>query len=240
VTAAPAARPARDDLSVLLELVPLAGRDVLDVGCGVGTLTRELAAAGARAVGMEISPERAEAAAAQDAGGVATYVAGRAEALPLGYATLDAVVYMRSLHHVPGELMDAALAEARRVLRPGGVVFVAEPLTEGTLFALLRRIDDETEVRGLAQAAIARAADAGFERTATVEYDRRMRFADVAAVRRLVVGVDPARADAFDAAIGAVERDFVQLGEPDGDGGRWFRQPMRADVLRPADRIDSR
>ncbi|UGS35560.1 class I SAM-dependent methyltransferase [Capillimicrobium parvum] len=233
------ARPDRDDLSVLLELAAPAGRDVLDVGCGLGTLTRELAAAGARAIGMEISPERAEAAAAQDAAGVATYVAGRAEALPLGDATMDAVVFMRSLHHVPGELMDAALAEARRVLRPGGVVYLAEPLTEGALFALIRRVDDETKVRELAQAAIARADGAGFERAATVEYDRRMRLADVAAVRRLVVGVDPARAAAFDASVDEIARDFEALGEPDGDGGgRWFGQPMRADLLlvRPAAR----
>jgi SAM-dependent methyltransferase len=232
-------RPARDDLSVLLELVAPAGRDVLDVGCGVGALTRELAAAGAQAVGMEISEERRDAAAASDPEAIARYVAGRAEALPLDDATMDAVVFMRSLHHVPAELMGPALAESRRVVRPGGVVYVAEPLTEGTLFALIRRIDDETEVRDSAQAAIARAEAFGLEHAATVEYDRRMRFADVAAVRRLVVGVDPARASAFDASVGEIERDFTALGEPDGDGGgRWFNQPMRADLLRvsPASR----
>jgi SAM-dependent methyltransferase len=223
-------RPPREDLSVLVELVPLAGRDVLDVGCGTGTLTRALAAAGARAVGMEITEERRDAAAAADPDAVARYVAGRAEALPLDAASLDAVVFMRSLHHVPVELMGAALAEARRVLRPGGVVHVAEPLVEGSLFELLRRVDDETEVRTAAQAAVAGAP--GFERAATVEYDRRMRFADFAALRRVVVGVDPARAPEFDAAADELAVTFAGLGEPDGEGGRWLNQPMRVDVLR--------
>jgi len=229
----PADRPERDDLSVLLDLLSSAGRDVLDVGCGSGVLTRQLAAAGARAVGMEISQQRRDAAAAQDPDGVARYVAGRAEALPLDDATMDAVVFMRSLHHVPLPLMTAALGEARRVLRPGGVVYVAEPLAEGELFALVRRIDDETEVRRLAQEAVGRAGEARLERVTTVEHEQAIVFDDLAALRRLVVGVDPARAGAFDAAAGELAADFARLGRPAGAGGaRRFGQPMRVDLLR--------
>jgi ubiquinone/menaquinone biosynthesis C-methylase UbiE len=224
-------RPVRDDLPVLCELVPPAGRDVLDVGCGQGELTRALAAEGARAVGMEISEERRDAARARDPGGAARYVAGRAEALPLDASSMDVVVFMRSLHHVPAELMGAALAEARRVLRPGGFVYVAEPLTDGPMFALVRRVDDETEVRAQAQAALERAPEVGLERVRTVEYEVSRSFPDLAALRRVIVGADPGRADAFDAAAEDLARDFAALGEPDGAGGRRLSQPMRVDLL---------
>src|SRR5690606_22164247 len=104
-----------------------------------------------------------------------------------------------------------------------------------TLFALLRDVDDETEVRAAARAAVARAAAAGLERAATVEYDRRMRLADVAALRRLVVGVDPARAPAFDAMADELAVAFEAVAEPDPESGaRWLTQPMRVDLLRAA------
>ena len=48
-------------------------------------------------------------------------------------------------------------------------VWIAEPLPEGDFFELLKPIDDETEVRAKAQAAIS--AQTGFDRVETIEYD---------------------------------------------------------------------
>ena len=67
--------------------------------------------------------------------------------------------------------LTTALAEARRVMRPDGAVYVAEPLAEGDFFALTSFVEDEVEVRAAAQAALAGAARAGLERARTVEYD---------------------------------------------------------------------
>ena len=44
------------------------------------------------------------------------------------------------------------------MIRPGGAVYVAEPLAEGNFFELTRMVDDETEVRAAAQAALAKAS----------------------------------------------------------------------------------
>jgi SAM-dependent methyltransferase len=166
----------------------------------------------------------------------ARYLVGRAEVLPLDDASVDVVVFMRSLHHVPCEQLPGALREAARVLRPGGLVYVAEPLTEGAFFELVSMIEDEREARLAAQRALDQAALARLERLATVEYDVRLEIASVDALRTRVVSVDRSRAAAFDACRAELQQALSRLGEPCGPAGaRCFLQPMRADVLRVAD-----
>jgi hypothetical protein len=209
---------ARADIDVLADLVPLPGREVVDVGCGDGRLVRALAARGASAVGVEVSEEAVERA--RD--GEHRYLVGSADALPLGDASVDACLLMRSLHHVPRERMGAALAECARVLRPGGVAYVAEPLSRGAFNAVLALVDDEREVRELAQAAIAATTALGHERT--VEYDAPLRLQSFEAFRRMVVSADPARSERFAALEPELRERFAAL-RPDSS-------PMRADLLR--------
>ncbi len=218
------------DVAVLDRLVQLVGRDVLDVGCGAGALVRELAARGARAVGLETSERQLGDARSH---GIGRFVVGRAEELPLPEHSLDAVLFMRSLHHVPEAAMLPALADARRVLRPGGVVYVAEPLAEGDYFELVRIVDDETEVRAAAQRAVADCARAGLERVQTLEYEVGAVSTGIGRLRKRIVDVDPERGAVFDAHEGELAAAFARLGD-ERDGGRWFTQPMRADLLQPA------
>lgn len=228
------ARETCTDLDVLERVVAPAGKDVVDVGCGAGALVRALTARGARVVGVEISPAQLAAAVAADDGAGARYAVGRGEALPLGDASVDVVVFMRTLHHVPVDEMLAALAQARRVVREGGAVYVVEPLPEGDFFDLVSLVEDEREVRARAQAALEDCARAGLQRTVTVEYDVRMRVAGVAGLRARTVSVDPERAPLFDARRDALAEAFARLGEPgETEPERVFTQPMRADVLTP-------
>ena len=227
-------REVTTDLAMLERLAPTRGKDVVDVGCGGGALVRELARAGARVIGVEISREQLAAAVARDPDGRSRYLVGRAEALPLGDDSTDVVLYLRSLHHVaPGELM-TALREARRVLRPGGAVYVAEPLAEGDFFELVSLVENEVEARGAAQGALDDAPAAGLQRVRTVDYDVRVCIADLAGLRARIVSVDPARADRFDDRAPELAEAFGRLGEAgERAGERCFLQPMRADVLIP-------
>jgi SAM-dependent methyltransferase len=223
------------DLAMLERLVPPAGRDVVDVGCGGGALVRALTERGARVTGVEISESQLAAAIEQDPGRGARYLVGRAERLPLDDSSVDIAVFMRSLHHVPGADLDAALGEARRVIRPGGAVYVAEPLAEGSFFELTRMVDDETEVRGAAQAALSRAADAGLDRATTVDYDAPLSVVGLPGLRGRIVAADPRRAERFDELAGELTEALERLGEPGERAGELrFLHPMRADVLRPA------
>lgn len=134
------------DLVVLERLAEPAGRDVVDIGCGGGALVRALTALGARVTGVETSEQQLAPARASGGGSGARYLVGRAQQLPLEDGSVDVAVFMRSLHHVPPDAMLPALREARRVLRPDGVVFVAEPLPEGEFFELTTLVEDERVV----------------------------------------------------------------------------------------------
>ena len=111
-------------------LDPKPGERILDLGCGDGQLTQRLAATGARVQGVDASAPMVAAARAR---GVVVDEA-RAESLPYGNGTFDAVFSNAALHWVRGQ--DAMLAEVHRVLRPGGR-FVAEMGGHGNVAAIL-------------------------------------------------------------------------------------------------------
>jgi len=107
-------------LPAFLELVPAPGRRTLDVGCGEGTVARELAALG-HAVGLDVSPSLV--ALAREAAPDADFVVGDATALPFEDGAFDLVLAVNVLMNVDD--LDAAVAEAARVLAPGGRLCVS-------------------------------------------------------------------------------------------------------------------
>ena len=94
------------------------GVRVLDVGCGPGQLTAELASRGAAVAAVD--PSQAFVAACAGAVPEADVRAGSADALPWADATFDAVLSQLVLNFVPDP--DAAVRELARVTRPGGTV----------------------------------------------------------------------------------------------------------------------
>jgi SAM-dependent methyltransferase len=114
------------------ELVPPPGRHALEVGCGEGRVCRDLAARGHRVVGLDASPTLLGLAAEADPEG--EYVLGDAAALPFEDGAFDLVVAFNSLMDVQD--MPAAVAEAARVLEPGGrfCVCVTHPIADAGSF----------------------------------------------------------------------------------------------------------
>lgn len=111
----------------------LAGRRVLDIGCGDGALTGKLAAGGAIVTGIDADPEMVAAAKAAP---TATIMVAEAEHLPFAEDSFDIVVANTVLCLVGDRR--AALAEAVRVLRSGGRLVLGE-LGRWSLWAAKRR-----------------------------------------------------------------------------------------------------
>jgi len=105
----------------LAEVLGAGRRDVLDVGCGAGYLANDLAARGHRVTGIDLSADALAVARGHDRTRSVDYVVGDACALPFGEARFDAVCAMDLLEHVTAP--DRVIAEAARVVRPGGLVF---------------------------------------------------------------------------------------------------------------------
>jgi SAM-dependent methyltransferase len=112
-----------------LELVPPPGRLTLDVGCGEGRLTRDLAGLGHQVIGIDGSPSLIEAAREADPGG--EYVLADAAQLPFPDGHADLVVAFMSLMDVDD--MSGAVRELARVLEPGGrlALAVVHPINSG-------------------------------------------------------------------------------------------------------------
>ncbi|RSM57099.1 SAM-dependent methyltransferase [Amycolatopsis sp. WAC 01376] len=118
--ALPGAAELRARTYELLRLEP--GSAVLDVGCGAGLAVSELSSRGFRAVGVDLSTEMIEEAHRRSPG--SEFLVGDAYALPVdgGFAGYRADKVFHELAEP-----ERALAEARRVLAPGGRIVVSGP-----------------------------------------------------------------------------------------------------------------
>ncbi len=105
---------------------------VLDAGCGCGYGTHHLAISGAEwATGVDVAPEAIEYAQRHYSAANLDYRKMDVTALDFPAATFDAVVCLEVFEHVPDQ--HALLAEARRVLKPGGRIIVSTP--NGRIFS---------------------------------------------------------------------------------------------------------
>jgi SAM-dependent methyltransferase len=101
---------------------------VLEIGCGTGSLTVRLAQAlpAASIVGLDPDAGALARARAKDPGSRIEWCAGSAVQAPLPDRSFDRVVASLLLHHLTTAEKRAALAEAHRVLRPGGRLHIAD------------------------------------------------------------------------------------------------------------------
>jgi 2-polyprenyl-3-methyl-5-hydroxy-6-metoxy-1,4-benzoquinol methylase len=107
----------------------LAGKRVLEIGCGSGTLSTYLAMRGADVVGIDVSEGMLalgrRRAAANDVSSKVSFRASPIETLDMPDDHFDVVVANQVLHHLE---LAAAMPNIARMLRPDGVALFAEPV----------------------------------------------------------------------------------------------------------------
>lgn len=223
-----------DELEVLSALVPLRDQRLIELGCGAAGLARRLLQRhpGCEITGLEVDARQHALNQAPPGTPGLRFIAAGAEAIPFPDACFDGALMLKSLHHVPLPLLDRALAQARRVLVPGGWLYVSEPVFAGPLNEIVRLFNDEGEVRAAAQAALDRALQTGgWEQAAERRFDMPVRFADFAEFERRMIDVSFAERRLDTAQREAVQARFAT--HQGADGARFVR-PMHVRLLRRA------
>jgi ubiquinone/menaquinone biosynthesis C-methylase UbiE len=110
------------------------GEDMLEIGPGPGAATDWLRHRVRRLTALELDPDAAAALRTRFGGTNVSCVAGDATALNYPDGSFASVGMFTMLHHVPTRaLQDAMLAEALRVLRPGGTLVGSDSLASDAL-----------------------------------------------------------------------------------------------------------
>jgi ubiquinone/menaquinone biosynthesis C-methylase UbiE len=221
--------PERD---IYEELLSLDGKDILELGCGRAEITRAIASEGEdrRITALEVDKiQHRHHLTIDDLPNVHFVLAG-AEAIPAPDAAFDVVFMFKSLHHVPLELMDRALAEIRRVLKPGGHAYISEPVFAGEFNEILRLFHNEEKVRRAAFDTLRSAVDAGMlGLVQELFFNSLMHFDDFADFEAKILKVTHTNHQLSDDLYAQVKRKFASHMGPDGAN---FRMPIRVDLLR--------
>ena len=221
-----------DELDVLVELLPTPGTRVIELGCGGARMARQMLQrwSDMRYLGLEVDL-RQHAINLQDTPPRMRFAVGGAQAIACDDAQFDLALMLKSLHHVPLDAMDQALTEVARVLRPGGHLYVSEPVYEGALNEIVRLYNDEGIVRAAAQAALDRAlaVRGTWEQVAQRRFDMPVHFEDFAQFERRMM--NPTFADhRIDAPLR--ERVAAAFAPHCTMQGAHFVRPMHVRLLR--------
>ncbi len=220
-----------DELDLIGQWLPLDGLRIIELGCGAARLARSLVRrhAGSRVSALEVDARQHAKNLADPQPGL-HFVAGGAQSLPFAAGEFDLALMLKSLHHVPLPLLDQALDEVARVLRPGGHLYVSEPVYAGALNGLMRGFNDEGEVRAAAQAALDRAlVRGGWRQLAERCFDMPVRFTGFAEFEQRMMRPTFADHGINDEILARVAQAYAPHAA--ADGSAMFTRPLHARLL---------
>lgn len=228
--------PESSDFDLIRTLLPIDAERLLELGCGAAETTRRVAESLpiSEIVALEVDRiQHDKNLQITDLPNV-RFGLGGAQAIDLPDGSVDAVMMLKSLHHVPVTEMDAAFDEIGRVLRPGGVAYISEPVYAGDFNDIMRLFHDEKQVRQAAFDATVRAIERGplaFEQE--FHFDTVTRFNGFTEFESRILGATHTEF-AIDASMYQQIRTMFEA-HLDDQGVAEFRNPMRVDLLRRPD-----
>lgn len=220
-----------DEAEIYNSLFDLSDKYILELGCGSATITRAIAEAnpGCRIDALEIDEIQHNKNLLIDDLPNVSFRLAVAQDIPAEDGRYDIVFMFKSLHHVPPELMETALQEIQRVLKPGGKAYISEPVYDGDFNDLIKLFHDEKAVREAAFASIKKAVEGGiFSLKDEMFFNTEVCFADFAEFEQRVIGASFAE-HRLDAGLLQQVRATFALNQT-RDGAR-FTVPVRVDLL---------
>lgn len=228
----PAVEGVVSEAEVYSRLLPLDGARIIELGCGAAAHTRAIAESGrpASILACEVDTIQHEKNLAITDLPTVSFAHAGAQAIPAEDGSADIVMMFKSLHHVPLEAMDSAMQEIRRVLRPGGLAYISEPVYAGDFNEVLRMFHDEKAVREAAFATVRKAIEQGvLELAGQHFFNTPSAFEDFADFERKIIGVTHTDHKLSPELLQAVREKFESFMGPEG---AHFTMPIRVDLLR--------
>ena len=221
-----------DELDLLRSLVNLdQNPKIIELGCGAAQLSRTLLDQfeACEVSALEVD-ERQHAKNMLSPQPRLRFLQAGAQAIPFAANHFDLALMLKSLHHVPLNLLDQTLGEVRRVLRPGGLLYVSEPVFAGAQNEIMRLFHDEEQVRAAALLAVQQAVASGaWQQVSEVFFDMPVRYRDFADFEQRLIAITYLNHRLDAATLAAVRARFGQHMTPTG---AYFERPMRVNLLR--------
>ena len=222
------------ELELMQRVLPLENAVIVELGCGRAWMTRRMAEdfPVQRVVATEVDRVQHEKNLAIDGLQKVEFQYGGMQQIDLEDGEADIVIMLKSLHHVPLDLMDQGFAEISRVLKPGGLAYISEPVYAGDFNEILRLFNDEKMVREEAFAAVKRALDSGaFELEDEIFFESPGHYASWEEFEDRMLKVTHTRHEIDGDLYEKIKASFMQHMTTDG---AFFKKPSRVDLLRKA------
>ncbi len=228
----PQAKLEATELEIMQRTLPLSGSRILELGCGRAWMTRLLAEQFSPeiVIATEVDRIQHEKNLLIDDLPNVTFEFGSATEISQPDASIDVVVMLKSLHHVPMDQMDRALTEIARVLKPGGLAYISEPVYAGDLNDILKLFNDEKLVRQAAFNAVARAVERGvLDLDQQIFFNAPGHYRDFGHFEQRMLNVTHTEHKISAILYEQIREAFMQHMTPEG---AYFLKPTRVDLLR--------
>jgi len=213
-------------------LFDFTNKQILDLGCGSASHTRKIAEAhpGCHVDACEVDKIQHDKNLNSDAPANMTFKEAGAEAIPADDNRYDIVFMFKSLHHVPMDKLDQALSEIKRVLKPGGIAYLSEPVFAGDYNEIMRLFHDEEVVRAKAFASVQKVVEQNlFQLKDEIFFNTYRKIEGFDTFKEELLGKTFVEHKLDDAAWEKVRKQFAK--NENADGSAEFLQPHRVDLL---------
>lgn len=228
----PTANQVCSEIELIGQYLPLENATVLELGCGTARMTRLLAERFPikHIIATEVDEIQHAKNLASDYPSTIEFQKGGMQAIDAPDNSIDIVFMFKSLHHVPQHLLGQGLQEMTRVLKPGGMAWISEPVYAGEFNEILRLFHDEKWVREQAFAAVKAAVESGMlQLVEQIFCNTETHFASFEEFDQRIIQVTHTHHQLDDALYAEVEQRFsAYLGKD----GAHFANPARFDLLR--------